>query len=74
MDRPKTVSAGRPGSTEPCAPVLGRNRNGRTQNSSCGDSRLVVRWCEEALQFVESLAAARARDAPPALFHSAALV
>ena len=31
------------------------------------------RWSEEALQFVESLAAVRARDAPPALFHSAAL-
>ena len=45
-----------------------------------GDScRLVVvaletggRWSEEALQFVESLAAARARDAPHAMFHSAA--
>ena len=31
------------------------------------------RWSEEALQFVESLAAVEARDAPPALFHSAAL-
>ena len=31
------------------------------------------RWSEESLQFVESLAAVRARDAPPALFHSAAL-
>ena len=31
------------------------------------------RWSQEFLQFVESLAAVRARDAPPALFHSAAL-
>ena len=31
------------------------------------------RWSEEALQFVESLAAVRARDAPPAMFHSAKL-
>ena len=30
-------------------------------------------WSEGCLQFVESLAAVRARDAPPALFHSAAL-
>ena len=31
------------------------------------------RWSEESLQFVESLAGARARDAPHALYHSAAL-
>ena len=31
------------------------------------------RWSEEALQFIESLAAAKARDAPHAMFHSAAL-
>ena len=31
------------------------------------------RWSEEALQFVESLAAIRARDVPPAMFHSGKL-
>ena len=31
------------------------------------------RWSEEALQFIESLAVAKARDAPHTMFHSAAL-
>ena len=31
------------------------------------------RWSEEALQFIESLAVAKAREAPHAMFHSAAL-
>ena len=66
---------GTPGSTEPCAPELGRTRNGRTQNSSVATG---VVWSlslskRERKLSVESLAAVRARDAPPALFHSAAL-
>ena len=60
-----------------CLLERGRTRNGSIPNSRC---RLVVvaletggRWSEESLQFVESLAGARARDAPHALYHSAAL-
>ena len=37
------------------------------------DLETVARWSEEALQFVQSLAAVRARDAPLALHQSAAL-
>ena len=72
-------SQGQQGSTAPCVHERGRRKKGRYSELLRGDrSRLVVvargtgRLSEEALQFVESLAAAKARDAPHAMFHSAA--
>ena len=59
-----------------------RTKKGHTPNS-CGERDVASlffsrqgrgeRWSEETLQFVESLAVVRAREAPPAPFQSAAL-
>ena len=74
----------RPGAARMDGAVCTRAREDKERKHSellrADRCRLVVvaletggRWSEESLQFVESLAAVRARDAPPALFHSAAL-
>ena len=68
-----------PSSKVPCAPGLQKRRNASTQNFSATTG---VAWSwspwrlggsEVALLFVESSAVARAGEAPPTLFHSAAL-